>query len=259
MRALIASGEDGMSRTQVSKLFSRNLSSSQLDELLFEATRTGRFELRKILNGWPASRAVSPLHGNVPLRLLGVPMSTPDPLGKTILAFDELIQRPDIADVLMEMRSIVERSGYGWLLDQHDAAARDVYTRTMRITEQLGLDTMNRTPSEHPDWVRLGLLTALVTWCAGKADTCTHNPSPRQPQPVGSAAWKPGLVVCGACIRLLRIPRNSAKDRTCDACGTVVTGDVDKGEGIWPVQIVHGAFVYLAGVCRDCRYWEDAA
>ncbi len=51
MRALIASGEKGMSRTDVSKLFSRKLSKEQLEELLFEATRDGRFKAVKIQTG----------------------------------------------------------------------------------------------------------------------------------------------------------------------------------------------------------------
>jgi len=51
MRALLASGERGMTRTEISKLFSRNLKRSELEELLFEVTRDGRFEVQKLPTG----------------------------------------------------------------------------------------------------------------------------------------------------------------------------------------------------------------
>ena len=110
-------------------------------------------------------------------------------------------------------------------------------------------------PAEHPDWVRLGLISAFMGWILGRSSTCLHNPDPRYPQPIAAAAWKPGLVVCGRCAHLLAIPRNSVKDRTCDGCGRVTTGP-ENDDGIWPNTIVHGPLVYSLGTCRDCLYWD---
>lgn len=178
-------------------------------------------------------------------------------LGRTVLAIDELIQRPDIGDILDQFRTAMSKSGLGWLQDQNDAAAIQVHDRMAVVTDLIGEEMKHLPASGHPDWIRLGLLTEFITWACGKSDTCTHNPSASRPQPVSAAAWKPGLVVCGACVRLLDLPRNSPKDRTCDACGTVTSGEAD-GNGIWSITVAHGAFLYLAGVCRDCQYWEAA-
>ncbi|WP_162795705.1 hypothetical protein [Nonomuraea lactucae] len=177
-------------------------------------------------------------------------------LGRTVLAIDELIQRPDIAEIVAELHDLMTKQGLGWLQDQHAAAAAQVHDRMDVVNELIGKEMRHLPASDHPDWIRLGLLTAFITWAAGKSGTCRHNPSATRPQPVAAAAWKPGLVVCNACVRMLTLPRNSPKDRTCDACGTITAGKAE-GNGIWSVTVAHGAFIYMAGVCRDCKYWTE--
>jgi hypothetical protein len=64
------------------------------------------------------------------------------------------------------------------------------------------------------DWLRLGLLDAFTTWAAGKGKTCLHASHYSRPEPVWSAAWKPGLVICGLCTHLFRMTEQA--DYTCD-------------------------------------------
>lgn len=176
-------------------------------------------------------------------------------IGRAVLAVDDLLQRPDLGDLITRLRTSYRDAGQAWFLDQGDAATRQVRTGLAALTADSGAVLTGLMPSEHPDWIRLGLLTALMTWCAGKADTCVHVPDPRRPQPVAAAAWKPGLVVCSRCSHLTSLPRGSVRDRTCDSCGTV-TGSAHGERGIWPVTVSQGSFMYMAGVCVDCRYWE---
>ncbi|MEV8638924.1 hypothetical protein AB0395_45445 [Streptosporangium sp. NPDC051023] len=183
-------------------------------------------------------------------------MTSAPSLGRFILAYDEFLQRSDLADLAPLIRGAFQTAGYTWLLDQNEAAAVQVYEGMTQAAAAVGEGVVNLAPSQHPDWVRLGLLAALITWCSGKSGTCTHVPNPMRPQPVAAAAWKPNLVVCDACRHLLSIPRGSAKDRTCDGCG-VITEGIDHGDPIWPVSVAHGGFVYLVGVCASCRYWEE--
>lgn len=59
MRALVATGPGGMSRSEVSALFSRKLKAAQLDELITEVARDGRFVLQKVeTGGRPVERIV---------------------------------------------------------------------------------------------------------------------------------------------------------------------------------------------------------
>ncbi|MER5647299.1 hypothetical protein [Streptosporangium sp. NPDC002524] len=176
-------------------------------------------------------------------------------IGRAVLAMDDLLQRSDFGDVLTRLRTAYQDAGQAWFLDQGDAATRQVRTGLAALTEAEGTPLLARTPSEHPGWIRLGLLTALMTWCAGKADTCVHAPDPWHPQPVTAAAWKPGLVVCSRCPHLTSLPRGSVRDRTCDGCGTVTLFAPGEQRGIWPVTVSQGSFMYMAGVCVDCRYW----
>lgn len=179
-------------------------------------------------------------------------MTSPN-LGNAILAFDDLLHRPDIGAILTEAREVYKQTGHTWLLDQLDAAADQVYTGLERSS---GTEKMLHIPApEHPGWIRLGLLTAFITWCSGKSATCLHDPHPMRPQPVAAAAWKPGLVVCARCQHLLELPKGSVKDRTCDSCGKVTAG-VENDDPMWPIRVAKGPFIYLAGACRDCRYWD---
>ena len=59
VRALDATGMRGLTRTEVSKLFSRNLPKNKLDELLAEVTSDGRYlESREPTAGRPVVRYI---------------------------------------------------------------------------------------------------------------------------------------------------------------------------------------------------------
>lgn len=67
-----------------------------------------------------------------------------------------------------------------------------------------------------------------------------------------AAAWRPGLVVCAACLVLLTLPARSVATRTCDGCGHVCAG-VDAGDPIHPCAVGFGSLIYRFGVCGGCR------
>jgi hypothetical protein len=171
------------------------------------------------------------------------------------LALDTLIRHPDAGDILADLDTAAKAAGYGWLVDQSSAAANDTHQMLARIINSADGQLRPMTPAEHPDWVRLGLLATLAAWITGRASTCIHAPHPMRPQPVLSAAWKPGLVVCARCSPLLRLPKGSVQDRTCDGCGTVVADD----ERLWSTIAALGMFAHHVGVCGACRYWPDEA
>ncbi|MFI6513578.1 hypothetical protein ACIBCT_38745 [Streptosporangium sp. NPDC050855] len=171
------------------------------------------------------------------------------------LAFDELLHRPDIADIVKDVQTRIHAAGHGWILDQADAATRDTNSVLTAAAAAAGSNALHLNLVDHPDWVRLGLLDTLARWAAGQASTCMHSPNVMRPQPVLAAAWKPGLVVCAACAHLLQLPKGSARDRTCDACGVVVPSS----GAIWSTAASHGGFVYQVGVCEPCRYWPVPA
>jgi len=178
---------------------------------------------------------------------------TPTAHGRAVLALDDLL-----CDVAPETLAAVGDRFPAWYRDQARAATTQIHTGLQNAAARGTIDHTAAMPaSQHPGWVRLSVLDSLVRWFAGTADTCIHNPHPSRPQPVMSAAWKPGLVVCGRCTRLLGAPPDSEADRTCDACGHVVAG-LDAGEPIYPFTVVCGLLMHAAGVCGDCRYWPTA-
>ncbi len=163
--------------------------------------------------------------------------------GPLTLALDDLLCSPDLDLLAAELRATLPTS----LLDQADAAARDIAHRLQPTAARFGMQARHPSPVDVPAWLRLGALHALTGWAAGHADTCRHNPNPHRPQPVAAAAWRPDLIVCGACTHLLAIPNGSPTDRTCDACGQ------ECDDGIYPCTIVLGLLAYAFGVCGDCR------
>lgn len=173
--------------------------------------------------------------------------------GPAVLALDELL-----CHLTPELLAEIRATAPAWLLDQAAAAVVETHRRRW-AEEQSGLaEGMFALPADqHPAWVRLGALDALMKWATGRNDTCMHAPHPMRPEPIVSAAWKPGLVVCDGCRHLLAVLQNSAADRTCDGCGKVVAGP-DSGDPMYPFTVTCGHLSYLVGVCRDCRYWETA-
>jgi hypothetical protein len=170
------------------------------------------------------------------------------------LALDDLLRHPDAAAIAADADADARAAGQGWLIDQASAAANDTHRILTAIADATANGQIHpMTAAQHPDWVRLGMLATLATWIKGTGSTCIHNPKPTRPQPVLSAAWKPGLVVCAHCTPLLRLPRGSIQDRTCDGCGTVITD----GARLYSSIAALGMFAYHIGACEPCRYWPD--
>jgi hypothetical protein len=135
------------------------------------------------------------------------------------------------------------------LTDQMNAAVRE----SMRLMEKANGGTKRVAPAEYgtvDEWVRLGVIDTLLRWSEGRADTCMHDPHLRRPQPVWSAAWKPGLVVCTYCMHLLKAIGDA--DMTCDCCGHLCAG-ADSGDAVWTTTVWLGALAYSVGTCRGCR------
>jgi hypothetical protein len=153
---------------------------------------------------------------------------------------DILINNPALADYVARFAPVA-------LTDQARAAQRD---GLLANEEAIGRRARMVEASKVDDWVRLGALETLCAWAAGDARTCLHAPDPRQPQPMWSCAWKPRLVVCGMCVRLLAAPRST--DALCDCCGHKC-GGVDVGEPITPIAVMIGPLTYQAGACPVCK------
>jgi hypothetical protein len=100
------------------------------------------------------------------------------------------------------------------------------------------------------EWIRLGLLDALINWIDGRGRTCMHAPDYRRPEPVFACAWKPGLVVCAQCTHLLGV--TGIADATCDRCGRLCEG-IEADDPIYTGTIWLGELAYEFGTCGDCR------
>ena len=105
-------------------------------------------------------------------------------------------------------------------------------------------------PPDIDEWLRLGALDALASWIDGHGRTCMHAPDHRRPEPVFACAWKPGLVVCAACLYLLDV--TGPADRICDCCGHLCAG-IDGGDPIYAGTAWLGELAYEFGTCGDCR------
>lgn len=170
------------------------------------------------------------------------------------IALDRLLRHPELPNHLDQARAHLRAAGYGWLLDQGDAAAHETHTHMRDLADHHHGEVIARPVDDHPEWVRLALISTLADWITGKARTCLHSPDPRRPQPVQAAAWKPGVIACRHCTHLFALPADSPKNWTCDCCGHVI--DHSRGEKIWATAISCGLFMYQLGACIDCRYWN---
>lgn len=180
-------------------------------------------------------------------------MTATTDVGAAVLAADDLILGPR----LTQLAATVRATAPGWLLDQLDAAT-DQVTAGFHHAAAAGRVHLQCSPAaEHPGWVRLGALHALVSWTAGTATTCMHAPALHRPQPVSGAAWKPDLIVCAACTHLLAVRRGDVVDRTCDGCGHITTGTAN-GDGVYPGTVQLGPLMWSFGCCERCRYWRTA-
>ena len=131
--------------------------------------------------------------------------------------------------------------------DQLDAAAAEGIASAVDV---LGHDAVWVPHTGIVEWVRLGILDALLKWFNGQAMTCIHMPTHLRPQPVWAAAWKPRLVVCDRCTFLLSV-HGTPPDATCDGCGHFCKGMPD--DGITPFTTFTGALGYMAGACDSCH------
>jgi len=172
-------------------------------------------------------------------------MNRPNPHRGTV-ALDELLEK-----LTPEMVAEIHRHAPAGLVDQLAAAHRD----SVAILEAIENRSARHVPgSSIDDWLRLGLLDTFLTWASGHARVCIHAPDFRRPEPVWAAAWKPGLVVCTRCTRLLKVFGDA--DKTCDRCGRITAG-VEANDPIYTLTTLLGSFTYQAGACRDCLP-EDA-
>ncbi|MDG9673028.1 hypothetical protein [Micromonospora sp. DH14] len=158
------------------------------------------------------------------------------------LVLEQLMLHPRFNELATLTRAITPVG----LVDQTDRATEDA--RQVMAAEGHGVKSVDA--SSVPGWLRLGLLDVYAQWAAGTADTCRHQPAVDRPMPVIAAAWRPGLVVCPACVHLTGLPRGA--DTTCDACGHQC-GDLAHGDGIYADMIQLGPLIYQYGTCGDCR------
>lgn len=159
------------------------------------------------------------------------------------LVLEELMTHPRYPEIAAQLRAALPAH----LVDQADAATDETLLFTKAMGELLGARSGAAYPEDLPGWLRLGVLDAWCGYASGRARTCRHQPSAHTPQPVFAAAWKPDLITCGSCVFLFSIKKNSAADRTCDACGHCAD------DGVYPAMIQFGPLVFQYGVCADCR------
>lgn len=177
---------------------------------------------------------------------------------KMLSEFDKLSPGEKKA-IVEELRS---RDAGDPIADQRRAAGREMEVRfweTARFGKELdgSLATRGFSHSEMPDWVRLAALDILVRWNEKDPSlrTCVHSPDPLSPQPISSAAWKPGLIVCMKCMHLLMCAPGSREDRTCDHCRKYVP----EGEAIFSLVTTIPPLMYQFGACRECTDREGFA
>lgn len=175
-------------------------------------------------------------------------------IGKTVLYLDDLITDPVAAPIIDEIRDRLHRIPSA-VRDQMDAAIAETRSLPARWGAAGLLEGYHDVqPGEHPAWVRLGALEALMTWAVGGGSVCMHDPTAQRPQPVYAVAWKPGLVVCARCPHLTRLPERRERDLTCDGCGRVTQG-AHTEVPLWTSMVQLGVLHYGFAVCADCKYW----
>src|SRR5271165_2840053 len=162
----------------------------------------------------------------------------------TAVDLDEALSRLTAA----QLAAIKRVTNTAWADQLHTAQKESV--ALMEAAENMPGGSRRLPHTDIDAWLRLGLLDTLCKWLDGTARTCMHSPDPRRPEPVWSAAWKPGLVVCAHCVGLLKAVGDA--DRTCDVCGRVCAG-VEHGDGIFTVTVWAAALAYSGGTCTACR------
>jgi hypothetical protein len=161
----------------------------------------------------------------------------------TGIELDRILCDPEQVEALTDSRPTPEN-------DQRDAATNHAFHIQSSIAVLYGMSPVRGEYPDYPDWIRLGVTQTVAEWVTGKARTCLHAPSMRRPQPVFMAAWKPNLVVCRPCCHLLQYRHGSVKDRTCDCCGHVVSGEPP--DLITANSVRLGSVTWFYGLCTGC-------
>jgi hypothetical protein len=165
------------------------------------------------------------------------------------LVLEAAMLHPRWPDLVKELRGCAPPH----VLDQADAATAHTDGVLRSLADVLGVDPVETgNVLDIPAWQRLGALSAFTSWVSGEATTCVHSPDPGRPQPVLAAAWKPGLITCGACVQQFATRRGSDFDRTCDSCGRVCAGPEDD-DGIYPGAVQVACLIWQYGACSDCH------
>lgn len=123
--------------------------------------------------------------------------------------------------------------------DQFHAAARDARHHLDAIAAH-GRATVQQS-TDPTGWVLAQAVRFVAALTADTTRVCPHVGT--SPRVVHAAVWAPGLVVCPACIHLLRPTR--AEDATCDRCRTTVAG-------IYSGTAAFGPILLAYGLCRPC-------
>lgn len=170
-------------------------------------------------------------------------------MGPVALAFEELLLHPRFGEMVRQLRDIMPTA----FRDQIDAATDQTHDGLHQMSRHLQAGQVTGVRADRvDDWLRLGVIDALTAHCAGTADTCMHSPHPDFPQPLLAAAWKPGLVVCAGCVRLLSLPKHGAANFTCDGCGHVCAGEA-AGDPLFIGAVQLGPLLYQFGTCAACQ------
>ncbi|WP_214365627.1 hypothetical protein [Pseudonocardia sp. H11422] len=170
-------------------------------------------------------------------------------IGRAALDLDDLLADDALLDALRDELGPLVPTAYA---DQAAAAAADTRHLLDRLAPHIEGKVTGCRTTDIPAWVRLPLLATHTRWALGHARTCLHAPDLRRPQPVYAAAWRPDLVVCMACTRLVDLRPGSRADRTCDGCGHVTTGP-EHGDGIRPCAVTFGSMLWAWGACERCH------
>jgi len=124
--------------------------------------------------------------------------------------------------------------------DQFHAATDDA-RRRLDVIAAHGRATVHQS-TDPTGWVlaqAVGFVAALTT---NTARVCPHVGT--SPRVVHAAVWAPGVVVCPACVHLLRPTRT--EDATCDRCRTAVAG-------IYSCTAAFGPILLAYGLCGPCQ------
>lgn len=166
------------------------------------------------------------------------------------IELDELLTSPNATSIVEGVRARTPK----WFQDQQEATAAELARGLDSFAVRTTGSRAQQLPiAAIPAWFRLSLFDEMTRWTSGAGETCQHSPHPDAPQPIFAAAWRPGLMVCTACLFLLSPPAGSVASRRCDGCGHVVTGPDD--DDLITTRTVHlGQLIFSAGTCDRCAW-----